>query len=67
VFAELVNSRIVGDPEVIEMARGLVLSGDSKKNVLVPRFFLLFSLLDVPYISKGLRLASLSAWDLSDG
>ena len=26
---------------------------DSKKNVLVLRFFLLFSLLDVPYISKG--------------
>ena len=23
-----------------------------KKNVLVPRFFLLFSLLDVPYISR---------------
>ncbi len=27
---------------------GLVLSGDSKKNVLVPRFFLLFFPLDVP-------------------
>jgi hypothetical protein len=27
----------------------------SKKNVLVPRLFLLFSLLDVPYISRGLR------------
>ena len=27
---------------------GLVPPGDSEKNVLVPRFFLLFSLLDVP-------------------
>ena len=25
-----------------------------KKNVLVPRFFLPFSLLDVPYISRGI-------------
>jgi hypothetical protein len=34
--------------------------GDSKKNVLVPRFFLPFSLLDVPYINRGLSSRFLS-------
>jgi len=30
--------------------------GNSEKNVLVPRFFLLFCFLDVPYINRGLSL-----------
>jgi hypothetical protein len=29
------------------------LRGDHQKNVLVPRFFLTFSFLDVPYISRS--------------
>jgi hypothetical protein len=45
----------------------IVLAGGSKKNVLVPRFFLLFSSLDVPYISRGQWSKFLpAAWDLSD-
>jgi hypothetical protein len=31
------------------------LRGECQKNVLVPRFFLLFPFLDVPYISRGCK------------
>jgi hypothetical protein len=46
---------------------GLVPPGDSEKNLLVPRFFLLFSLLAVPYISRGEVDILLLACDFSGG
>jgi hypothetical protein len=37
--------RVFGQPQGLR--------GEPQKNVLVPRFFLTFSFLDVPYISRG--------------